>query len=245
MFHSLKNWFVHIKRRQIQKASTQKISRVLESPFFAEKIYYQKAHVSLGSWIQKEAGSQVLELGCGPGFYVATLSQLGFQVVGVDPYRFPSWDMIEKKTGATLQDGVKAEDLPFADESFDQVACLNAMLYFDDPGKALDEIRRVLKPGGRFIVRTISRTNLYTRRTGQYPDPASKNVYTLDELKEFVKSHGFTVVEGYSYYFLPSRFTNFWWYLHCVWLPTWCVDFFSWLTPKKYHCNVTCHAYKV
>jgi ubiquinone/menaquinone biosynthesis C-methylase UbiE len=43
-----------------------------------------------------------------------------------------------------------AEQLPFADSSFDRVTCRFGLIFFPDVPKALVEIRRVLKRGGRF-----------------------------------------------------------------------------------------------
>jgi ubiquinone/menaquinone biosynthesis C-methylase UbiE len=50
----------------------------------------------------------------------------------------------------TLVDG-PAEQLPFEDDTFDTVVSLAVLCSVDDPPRVLAEIRRVLKPGGRFI----------------------------------------------------------------------------------------------
>jgi ubiquinone/menaquinone biosynthesis C-methylase UbiE len=44
-----------------------------------------------------------------------------------------------------------AEALPFADDSFDIVVCTLVLCSVEDPGRALDEVRRVLRPGGSFL----------------------------------------------------------------------------------------------
>src|SRR5690606_31718220 len=45
-----------------------------------------------------------------------------------------------------------AEELPFEDESFDAVLCQFALMFFTDKVAALEEMARVLKPGGRLAV---------------------------------------------------------------------------------------------
>ena len=49
---------------------------------------------------------------------------------------------------------VDAHRLPFADDSFAAVVCLNAFEHYRDPRRAADEIWRVLEPGGRLLLRT-------------------------------------------------------------------------------------------
>jgi ubiquinone/menaquinone biosynthesis C-methylase UbiE len=158
----------------------------------------------------------VLELGCGPGRYVALLAQLGFRVIGVDQSSaesIPNWQRIGMLPGVTLRGGVMAEALPFDDGTFDHAACLGALLYFNDVERALAETHRVLKPGGRLIVRTVNRRNLYTVITGKRIDPASKNLYTERELRDLLRKCGFEISESFSYGFWPPFGTEFWWYL--------------------------------
>jgi ubiquinone/menaquinone biosynthesis C-methylase UbiE len=54
-------------------------------------------------------------------------------------------------TPVVLQSG-DAEALPFPDQSFDAVLCLFALLHFPNPGIALSEMHRVLKPGGKLAI---------------------------------------------------------------------------------------------
>jgi ubiquinone/menaquinone biosynthesis C-methylase UbiE len=50
-----------------------------------------------------------------------------------------------------LQPGI-SDNLPFADNSFDKVFCINVVYFWDEPQKHLQEVSRVLKPGGKFYV---------------------------------------------------------------------------------------------
>ena len=54
---------------------------------------------------------------------------------------------------ATLMQG-SAESLPFTDNSFDVVSCLQVLEHLKEPDKAISELKRVLKPGGFACVAT-------------------------------------------------------------------------------------------
>ena len=51
-----------------------------------------------------------------------------------------------------------AGDIPFESDTFDMVMCLSTLHLLSDPVKMLDEIQRVLKPGGKFYIRDYRRT---------------------------------------------------------------------------------------
>jgi ubiquinone/menaquinone biosynthesis C-methylase UbiE len=101
-------------------------------------------------------GMRVLDVACGsgePSISIATLLKGTGQVMGVDMASMPL-DVARKraqKRGLTnvefLQGDVHA--LPFAGESFDRVTCRLGVMFFGDLARALLELRRVLRPGGR------------------------------------------------------------------------------------------------
>jgi SAM-dependent methyltransferase len=224
--------------RQIGAAQNAFLVRILNDPGFLERAAAHVQHAHLATELPRNGG-HVLELGCGPGKYVAMLARLGFDVTGVDPFTFPTWDAIRAVTNATLMDGVRAEALPFPDRHFDHVVCLGTLLYVQDPARALAEMRRVLKPGGKLIVRTVNRNNLYSRRTRRPIDPSSKNLFSLDELATDISSAGFTVERSFAYGLFPPWLPNFWWYLTSVWFPIWVQDVLSALVPEPRRWNNT------
>ena len=104
-------------------------------------------------------GDWVLDLGCGEGRHVHGLAMIGgVNVVGLD-MDAPSLikgrnglsELPPREGGAvtafTLGDAYR---LPFADAAFDAVICSEVLEHLHDYPAALAEIRRVLKPGGRF-----------------------------------------------------------------------------------------------
>lgn len=117
--------------------------------------------VSAGRWdrwrrlaLAYVAQQPVLEVGFGTGELLLAMAQRGWPAVGVDLSA-----AMQRQTAAKLRRrGVRvpcvqgrAQQLPFADESFGSVVATFPAEYIVDPG-SLAEIRRVLKPGGRLIV---------------------------------------------------------------------------------------------
>ena len=235
----LSRWWSRVSSRQLQKAHAREIGRFMTGryaePMARSARYCQLAQAFEGSLTK---GDHVLELGCGPGKYVAMLSSLGYRVTGADPHRFPEWERIGTMPGVALEDSVFAERLPYADNQFNGAACLGALLYFQDPDRAMEEIARVVKPGGPIVMRTVNRLNRYTQRTGKRLDPASRNLYTMQELVALLEKHGLTVQQQFSYGYWPARWSNFWWYLANVWLPEWMHDRLSNRTPESQRVNL-------
>jgi arsenite methyltransferase len=102
-------------------------------------------------------GDRILDVGCGPGFYVTELLEaVGREgsVVGVDI----SADMLAVAAKrAAGHDNARfhqadATSLPVPDASFDRAVCVQVLEYVPDVPTALSEMHRALRPGGRVLV---------------------------------------------------------------------------------------------
>jgi len=108
---------------------------------------------------------QILDLGCGTGRTTFPLFDLGYQHIrGVDytPEMIAAAQAINKKWNRSISFEVgDARQLTFADEQFDAlIFSFNGLMSIplpEDRTKAVREIHRVLKPGGRFIFTTHDR----------------------------------------------------------------------------------------
>lgn len=202
------------KWQSIYAYQDKELELILGDKEFLESSSKLEHFSRIGQWVALlKPGAKVLELGCGPGRYVAILAKLGCDVVGVDPVRYDTWNVIREKTSVEFVDNVMAERLPFPDEKFEGVACLGALLYFDDPDQSLMEIRRVLRSHGSLLLRTVGSGNLYERVRGRKIDPSSKNTYTMVELVSLLERNGFRVTDKFSYGFFSPIFPMYWWYL--------------------------------
>ena len=90
-------------------------------------------------------GQRLLEVGCGSGLFTQWFAEKGFQVTGLDP-SVPMLNLARVRMPArvALERGF-AEDLPFADNSFDVVALITTLEFVDDPVRALREACRVAR----------------------------------------------------------------------------------------------------
>jgi len=134
----------------------------------------------------------VLDLACG----TANLLPMVGRYVGVDA----SVEMLlaaRRKFATAALAAADSATLPFADARFDTVCCASAFHIFPEPERALAEVRRVLRPGGRLLLLDWSRErvtmralNLYLRLTGD----AYRRMYTLNEAGALLQGAGFRVV---------------------------------------------------
>jgi SAM-dependent methyltransferase len=95
---------------------------------------------------------RVLDVACGPGNFTRDFAEAADDgvVVGIDASR----TMLEVAVRETQRDNVTyirtdASDLPFRNGSFDAVCCFAALYLIEQPLQAVEEIVRVLAPGGR------------------------------------------------------------------------------------------------
>lgn len=95
--------------------------------------------------------ARVLDVGCGNALFTQWLRQRAAEVVGVD--HTPRNCRQGRREYPELRLAASAgEHLPFADASFDCVVCSDTVEHVDDDQACIDELIRVLKPGGTLIV---------------------------------------------------------------------------------------------
>jgi ubiquinone/menaquinone biosynthesis C-methylase UbiE len=137
---------------------TAKVLRVWEktvSGYDRQIALFEKLQFAGGrQWLGVRAGGRVLEVAIGTGLnlphYPAEAT-----VTGID--LSPAMLVIARKRAADLDRAVDlhegdAQQLPFGDAAFDTVVCALSLCTIPDPAVAIDEMRRVLVPGGRLLL---------------------------------------------------------------------------------------------
>lgn len=122
--------------------------------YYERQYRYRPARESLSRMrsnlrgMQVWPGMRIVDVGCGSGAAGSYLSSQGAAVVGMD-LAFAAVHAVSSEDGTILLLQGNAESLPLASHTFDGALLMGTLEHFDDPGQALLEVKRVLKPGGQ------------------------------------------------------------------------------------------------
>ena len=114
------------------------------------------------------AGKPVLDAGCGDGSLAAAFARDGaLRVAGCDTD--PRMLARARDRAASGQPGIglsaaRVQALPFPDNSFDVVTCITVLTFIADADAAMQELARVLRPGGRLIVGDLNKWSIWAVR---------------------------------------------------------------------------------
>jgi len=160
-------------------------------------------------------GAKVLEVAPGPGYFAIALAKLGADVTGLDiSHTFVEIgrrNAAEANVKVGFQHG-NASNMLFPEGSFDFLFCSAAFKNFSEPVRALQEMRRVLRPGGKAMIvdlrrdaareainqhvdsMKLSRTSaLFTRLAFRFT--LLKRAYTKSEFERMIAQAGFRSFE--------------------------------------------------
>jgi SAM-dependent methyltransferase len=136
----------------------------------------------LVEWCEPGEGVQALDVATGGGHVARRLREAGAKVVSVDP-----------APGMQPTVVAPAEHLPFADGSFDVVACRIAAHHFDDVRAAVRELARVSRD--RVVVEDNVFTSEEVEEAERLRDPTHVRCYSEDEWRGFFAEAGLEVVD--------------------------------------------------
>ncbi|OKH20751.1 bifunctional 2-polyprenyl-6-hydroxyphenol methylase/3-demethylubiquinol 3-O-methyltransferase UbiG [Chroogloeocystis siderophila] len=111
-------------------------------------------------YISDWQGLKALDVGCGGGFSCEFMAELGVDVYGIDQ----SQKCVEAATNHAVNSGFEinycygmAEDMPYPENYFDVVVCVDVLEHVESVPCVVSEIFRILKPNGLFFFDTINR----------------------------------------------------------------------------------------
>ena len=148
------------------------------------------------------AQGSVLDVACGPGILSAAIAKTARDVVAFDL----TPEMLKKAAqrcaeagcaNVTFREG-NASEMPFADAAFDAVVTRLSVHHFGRPRRVFDEIFRVLRPGGSFVIADVVSSEVSAEAELQNAieilrDPSHVRMLPGSELSSLVRGAGFAI----------------------------------------------------
>lgn len=132
---------------------------------------------AIARYFPTEPGKECLDAGCGSGHYTAALARLGHTVYGCDisVTRLEASRKKDAAPGKIIPVETDIEDIPLPDDSLDFVMCNFVLEHVADPFAVIDELVRLLRPGGTFLLAVPSFNIRDTLAAWLYKEPPSLN----------------------------------------------------------------------
>ena len=164
-----------------------------------------KEHTPVALWGLKHLDIKpddiILDVGCGGGININRMAKIAKKVYGVD-YSIESVKLSREVNQDYVNEG-KVEvlegnvaSLPFEDDTFDIITAFETVYFWPDIEKSFGEVKRVLKPGGIFLIGTESNgaDNLPMKISQKLID---MTVYNDEELTSFLQNNDYSEITVY------------------------------------------------
>lgn len=164
-----------------------------------------KEHTPVALWGLKhldiKSDDIVLDVGCGGGINIKRMAKSAKKVYGVD-YSKESVKVSKDVNRQEIYDGKvevlqgDVQSLPFEDESFDIVTAFETVYFWPNIEKCFGEVKRVLKPGGIFLIGTESNgsDNIAMKISEKF---VNMTVYNDEELTQFLQNNDYSQITVY------------------------------------------------
>lgn len=159
--------------------------------------FYQHRLRMIADLLQNVHAQNLLEIGTGSGIFLKELLKHAEHITGIDIHK--SYKGVNEMLSREKIDLNRVElrqgsilDIPYPDATFDVAVCVSVLEHFENPSEPLEEVSRVLMPGGLLVAGFPARTRLTAMLFGMlgYRDtdihPASHTMI-LAEMRRFYK----------------------------------------------------------
>ena len=178
----------------LKAVEVDELAVTYESPIAYKRWFYGRRFKAVVAALGAEPGDDVLEVGCGSGYYTRALVRLGAQVTATD--LSPAYVKQARRLAPEAEFQVEdAQRLSFPDASFDRVLLTEVIEHVQNPSAAIREAHRVLRPEGVLAVSTPSRRSYMNvayalkRRLRRYGFNEHLHELTPRELRELLEPH--------------------------------------------------------
>lgn len=177
------------KRWIVAQRAEKKYSHILEHTELPTESQFFSKTLPISSEFFN--GKSILEVGCGPAAEIHYLKEAHFRV-GIDPLAF-EWRHLYRNGTKHIQG--MGEYLPFKDETFDIVLCLNVLDHVQSPIFTLKEIKRVLKEEGVLVLwlQTYTTSKIIRKRLLNLIDRPHPHHFIDGEVSFMLQKIGYSI----------------------------------------------------
>jgi 2-polyprenyl-3-methyl-5-hydroxy-6-metoxy-1,4-benzoquinol methylase len=140
------------------------------------------------------SGGKLLDIGAATGFFMSIAKKRSFRVVGVELSDFAARKGRENGLDIVTGDLLNTN---FEGESFDVITMFDVLEHVPDPKKLIQEVSRVLRPGGLIIINTPDAESLWARVLGKrwqlIMPPEHINYFSPKNLSKYLEDVGYEV----------------------------------------------------
>ena len=164
-----------------------------------------KEHTPVSLWGLKHLNINpddiILDVGCGGGINIKRMAENAKKVYGID-YSIESVKLSKEVNEKLINEGKveiregNVKSLPFEDNTFDIVTAFETVYFWPDIEKCFGEVKRVLKPGGTFLIgmETNGSDNLIMKFWNHFID---MEMYNDNEITAFLQNNDFDRITVY------------------------------------------------
>ena len=165
----------------------------------------------------------LLDVGCATGDFLEAMARFGWRVQGVEPHG-PSAEQANRRLAGYADQAVRVgtlEQAGFPDAAFDVITLWHVIEHLPDPRRTLQEIRRILKPGGLCLIQTPCWGSLESFLFGPYWSgldcPRHFWIFSRFTLQALAEQCGFSIWQqphapSYPMYALSAMFLAGHWF---------------------------------
>lgn len=163
------------------------------------KLYFDNLFEPLKPYIKKTKEGKVLDVGCAYGFLLERFPDT-FEKFGLDISEYATKEAQRRLPAATLKVSSAESELPFPQNFFDIIIFNDVIEHLENPGVALENIRKVLKTEGILYINTPN-LNLLRRKVLAYADKKEHHIslFSHRALLSLLAETGFKVVDHWTY----------------------------------------------
>lgn len=170
-------------------------------PRIRKLFHWLSGDVDPRDFVEVAVGARVLDYGCGLAGYLCDFHDRGVAISGAEIAAY----VVEacKRHGFDVHQVNDLLHIPFDDAEFDVVYLMQVFEHLRDPHRFLDELDRVLKPGGYLYLAVPNSASAWRRFFGEnwvsgWYAPFHLFHYNRDNLTELAHQHGFTAIDCWS-----------------------------------------------